>query len=97
MGGADRLDGRSGGADRFVFRGSDFGLDRVLGFAAGDASADVLAMLDMPTSRDSFAEIYAAARQSGANVLIGIDADSTIVLYGVQKTDLNAADFDFLG
>jgi Ca2+-binding RTX toxin-like protein len=90
--GNDTLTGLSGN-DTFVFA-AGFGKDVITDFTAGSAISDVLS-LSLGTSFDTFAEVYAAAVQVGANTVINITANDTITLNGITKTSLVANDFSF--
>jgi Ca2+-binding RTX toxin-like protein len=97
--GNDRLNGGAGtddllggaGDDSFVFlRGS--GHDRIFDFQAGAGSEDRIVFVGL---FGSFAQVQAAARQSGGNTEITLDADHSITLVGVQPAALAADDFVF--
>jgi Ca2+-binding RTX toxin-like protein len=90
--GNDRLTGR-GGADTFVF-GAGSGADVVTDFAAGAGAGDVL-RLKLGAAFDSFADVMAAAAQSGVNTVITFDALNRVTLLGVSKAALAADDFAF--
>ena len=99
--GADRLVGGSGddlmtggaGKDTFGFaRG--FGYDLVTDFAAGRAAGDVIEFDE--GIFDDFADVLAASRQVGANVVIEADAANSITLENVGLATLHPNDFDFI-
>ncbi len=48
------------------------------------------------TAFDSFAEVYAASSQVGANTVINLGALGDITLNGVTKTALVAGNFEFV-
>lgn len=92
-GGNDTLTGGLGN-DTFVFaRG--FGADQINDFSAGVGISDQIRLL-LGTRFDSFAEVYAATTQVGANAVITISAADTITLINVTKTTLVADDFMFV-
>lgn len=95
--GADTLNGGLGndtltggvGADRFVFSGT-FGNDLVTDFEAND-------VIQLDASQfASFGAVQAAAVQSGADVVITLNAANTITLANVTLASLNAGDFLFV-
>lgn len=95
--GADTLNGGLGndtltggvGADRFVFSGT-FGADLVTDFAAND-------VIQLDASQfASFGAVQAAASQSGADVIITLNAANTITLANVTLASLNSGDFLFV-
>ncbi len=89
--GNDSLDGGAG-TDSFVFD-KVFGKDTVSGFVATAAGHDTI---DFSTAAfGSFAAIKSHMVQSGANVVITLDAADTITLKGVTLASLSAADFSF--
>ena len=88
--GNDRL---TGGADvdTFVFAlGS--GKDTITDFAP--ASNEVI-QLSYGTAFDTFGEVMAVAKQSGANTIITLSANDTITLLNVPLASLSAANFMF--
>jgi Ca2+-binding RTX toxin-like protein len=89
--GNDSLDGGAG-TDSFVFDKA-FGKDTVSGFVAAGAGHDTI---DFSTSVfANFAAVKSHMVQSGANVVITLDAADTITLKGVTLASLTAADFTF--
>jgi Ca2+-binding RTX toxin-like protein len=98
--GNDRLDGGAGhdvltggvGADTFVF-GQAGGKDTILDFnrVAGDKIE-----LKLGTAFDSWAEIIAAASQSGYDTVISVDAQTCLTLKNISKASLVASDFVFV-
>jgi VCBS repeat-containing protein len=86
--GADTLTGGVG-ADRFVFSG-EFGNDQITDFQAND-------VIQLDASRfANFAAVQLAASQSGADVVIALDAAHTITLANVTLATLNSGDFLFV-
>ncbi|WP_164833511.1 hemolysin [Sinorhizobium meliloti] len=99
--GNDTLNGGAG-RDRFVFDrdidgalSSTIGNDAVNGFTAG-AKGDIVRLALQSTAFDSFAEVYAASSQAGANTVINLGALGDITLNGVTKTALVAGNFEFV-
>ena len=98
--GFDWIDGGTGddvmsgnfNADTFAFA-SGHGHDTVRDFdARNDLERIDLTLLD---SLNNFDAVLAAAEQVGGDVLINTGDDSTILLLGVQLSDLDALDFIF--
>lgn len=83
------------GNDTFVFQPT-FGTDRITGFTAGASTDDTIRLLLSDANYDTFAEVYSASTQIGANTEINLGAHGTIVLEGVNRTDLHADDFLFV-
>ena len=70
-----------------------FGKDTVTGFVATGAAHDTI---DFSTAVfANFAAVHSHMAQSGANVIITLDAADTITLKGVTLASLTAADFTF--
>jgi Ca2+-binding RTX toxin-like protein len=100
--GADTLNGGTGadtmtggaGNDRFDFA-AGFGVDRIEDFLAGAGVGDMIRLTGLGTAYDTFAEILAAATQTGADTVINLGGANTITLAGVAKTSLSADDFAF--
>ncbi len=90
--GNDRLTGGTG-ADSFVFTGA-IGADVITDFRAGKGVGDTL-QLDLGEAYDSFAEVIAAASQSGGNTVLDFGSLGTVALTGVALTKLVADDFVF--
>ncbi|WP_298192283.1 hypothetical protein [Novosphingobium sp.] len=96
----DYIDGRGGndvilggsGDDAFVL-GPDSGMDHIRDFTAG-GSEDRL-MIAWDSRFDSFEEVMAVAVQQGGNTIITLSAGIGVVLEGVNRADLTAADFVF--
>lgn len=98
----DGNDVLTGGAgfDRFVFDrdidgalSASIGNDTITDFSAG---VDVLDFAGFEsTAFDSFAEIYAASSQNGADTLINFGSLGTITLQGTELASLTADDFYF--
>ncbi len=101
-GGNDTLWGQAGddtltggaGNDRFVFEAGG-GADRIQDMAAGAGLGDVINLTGFGAAFDSFAEVIAAATQSGANVVINFGGGATLTLASVTLANLNADDFVF--
>lgn len=97
--GNDTLNGGAG-TDRFVFdRDIDgalapsIGNDTVTGFVAGVDLIDLSGLES--ASFDTFAEVYAASSQVGANTVINFGSLGTITLQDVTRTALAEDDFIF--
>jgi Ca2+-binding RTX toxin-like protein len=96
--GNDRLDGGAGddrltggaGNDTFVIRAGS-GHDTITDFASGH---DVVELHG--GSFASGADVLAAAKQSGADVIITIDGNDSITLQHVNLADLHATDFNIV-
>jgi predicted extracellular nuclease/2',3'-cyclic-nucleotide 2'-phosphodiesterase (5'-nucleotidase family)/Ca2+-binding RTX toxin-like protein len=89
--GSDVITGGSG-HDVFVFA-AGFGKDIVKDFAVTGSSSDVI---EFSTDLfDDFAEVMSHATQSGADVLITVDADTTLTLANVKLAALATDDFRF--
>ena len=86
--GNDRLTGASGD-DVFVFTDGG-GNDTVTDFVAGAGTDDVLDITDFGFA--SFADVINAASQVGADTLIQLDIDDSVILLGVTLGDLNSSD-----
>jgi hypothetical protein len=97
--GDDTLNGL-GGRDTFVFDrdidgalSASIGDDTVSGFTAG-ANGDFIDLTGLQSSAfDTFAEVYAAAHQEGANTVIDFGDLGSITLNGVTKTALVQGNF----
>lgn len=100
--GADSLDGGSGddeltggaGSDVFVFKATNFGKDTITDFLAGSGSDDVIEFDDAVFA--DLSAVLAAATQVEADTVITYDADNTITLKNVTKTNLHTDDFRFV-
>jgi Ca2+-binding RTX toxin-like protein len=89
--GNDNLDGGAG-TDSFVFDKA-FGKDIVTGFVATGAAHDTI---DFSTAVfANFAAVHSHMAQSGADVVITLDASDTVTLKGVTLASLTAGDFTF--
>jgi hypothetical protein len=70
-----------------------FGKDTITGFVAAGAAHDTI---DFSTATfANFAAVKSHMVQSGANVVITLDAADTITIKGVTLASLTAADFTF--
>jgi Ca2+-binding RTX toxin-like protein len=90
--GNDSLTGSSGN-DVFVFAPS-FGKDVITDFVAGSGTADLIEFDDAVFA--DLSAVLASATQVGADTVITYDADNTITLKNVTKTNLHADDFRFV-
>jgi RTX calcium-binding nonapeptide repeat (4 copies) len=91
LGGDDVLNGGPGD-DAFHFM-AGFGNDVVIGFTAGSAGDDIVEFRDSFTN---FADVLAASRQVGPNVLIELDDSNAVALIDVALSSLNQDDFRFV-
>ena len=89
--GADRLAGGSGD-DVFVFR-AGFGTDTVTDFTAGGTSDRI--DLSSFAALHALSDVLALAQQSGANTVLSFTTGLSLILQGVTKSALTAADFIF--
>jgi Ca2+-binding RTX toxin-like protein len=100
LAGNDRLIGGAGndtlfggaGADSFAF-GAGFGKDTVGDFTATGTGHDTIDFLTAVFA--SFGAVQSHMTQSGANVVIALNASNTITLQDVTLASLTAADFTF--
>ncbi len=90
--GDDSLSGGAG-SDVFVFA-PGFGRDTITDFVAGSGTADLIEFDDAVFA--DLNAVLAAATQVGADTVIAYDADNTITLKNVTKTNLHADDFRFV-
>ena len=89
--GDDVLSGGSG-HDVFVFA-AGFGKDIIKDFGLTGSSSDVIEF--SADLFDDFAEVMSHATQSGADVLITVDADTTLTLANIKLAALATDDFRF--
>lgn len=90
-GGNDTMTGELG-ADIFVFEAAS-GHDAITDFWAGPGRTDRVRF--SASQFTDFASVMNNASQNGGDVVISIDAENTIVLLGVQLSQLQADDFLF--
>ena len=88
----DTLIGSSGN-DLFIFSDGD-DADTITDFTTGAGSDDVIELLSI-TGFNSFADVQAAASQSGSSTVIDLGGDDQITLLGVNVGDLHQDDFLF--
>jgi hypothetical protein len=69
------------------------GLSRIADFAAGEASGD---LIDVSAFFANFDQLTAHAHQRGADVVIALDRNDTLVLENVSFANLKVGDFDFI-
>ncbi|KZM48683.1 hypothetical protein OA90_18500, partial [Labrenzia sp. OB1] len=91
--GDDVLSGGSGN-DTFVFRDGDTGHDTISGFTAGAGVGDVLEF--ETTIFNDYASVLAAAADVGGDVVITVDANTSVKLEGVTTASLHQDDFQFV-
>ncbi|KQV13194.1 hypothetical protein ASC97_32175 [Rhizobium sp. Root1203] len=89
--GNDTLVGLAGN-DTFLFR-QNFGHDIITDFVAGAGSVDVI---DLTSDIFvDFASVMAAAAQVGSDTMITHDANTSLLLKNVTRTNLHQDDFHF--
>ena len=91
--GLDTLDGAAGD-DTFQF-GPGGGADLFKSFTAGAATDDKIELLGFGAVFDTFAEVIAAATQSGADTVIDFGGGDVITLENTTLAALHADDFLF--
>ena len=92
--GSDILVGNAG-SDTFVFSKGD-GIDQINDFAIGAAGVgDVIELSGFGPAFDSFAEVFAASSQAGADTLINLGGSDFLRLINYTRTNLVADDFLF--
>jgi Ca2+-binding RTX toxin-like protein len=82
------------GSDTIFFSPRN-GTDTVTDFTGGAGVVDVLKLYGFGTSLDTFAEVFAASSQVGANTHINL-TDTTIILQNFARATLVADDFVFV-
>lgn len=92
-GGNDYLRGGLGN-DTFIFAASA-GDDVIGDFTAGAASDDVVELQSL-TGFSAFADVTAAATQTGADTVIDLGVDGSITLAGINVASLHEDDFRFV-
>jgi Ca2+-binding RTX toxin-like protein len=100
--GDDRLQGSTGndtvtggtGDDTFVFSLGDDN-DRYVDFTAGAGTDDVIELSGFGAAFDEFSEVFSAASQQGAHVVIDFGAGDTITLLNTTLASLHEDDFVF--
>lgn len=105
-GGFNRIDGFGGfdiitggaGNDTFVFsKGPQILEHRITDFAGGAGIADVIEVSGFGAAFDTFAEVFAASSQLGANTLFDFGTGSELLtLSNFTRTNLVADDFVFV-
>jgi Ca2+-binding RTX toxin-like protein len=95
IGGAGN-DTQSGGAgnDTFEFA-SGFGADRITDFVEGAGVADVIRLVGLGASFDTFAEVIGAASQVGGDVVFNFGGGNTITVVSATIAGFAANDFTF--
>jgi Ca2+-binding RTX toxin-like protein len=91
--GADTLGGGAGN-DTFEFA-SGFGADRVTDFVEGAGLADVIRLVGLGAAFDTFAEVIAAASQSGGDVVFNFGGGNTITVVSATVAGFASNDFTF--
>jgi Ca2+-binding RTX toxin-like protein len=81
------------GFDRFVI-GTDAGVDRILDFAAGRKSKEIIEIRSDIVG--SLAELKASSIRTAEGLLITVDEDQTLLLENVASKQLHLNDFAFL-
>ena len=100
--GNDTLLGRAGtdtlfggaGDDVFIFEPGE-GVDVIRDFKTGAGSEDVIDLSAFGADFDSFAEVFAVARQNGPNTAIDFGGGDLISLWNTNVSSLDADDFFF--
>ena len=88
---ADTLEGGLGN-DTFFFA-ANAGDDVINDFAASAGIEDIIALQGLGFT--NFADVTAAATQSGADTVIDLGTDGSITLVGINVASLNQDDFSF--
>ena len=91
--GNDTLAGGAGN-DTFEFA-SGAGADRITDFAEGAGAGDVIRLVGLGAAFDSFAEVIAAASQSGGDVVFNLGGGNTITVANATVAGFAADDFTF--
>lgn len=91
-GGDDTLSGGSG-ADTFVFA-PGFGHDIITDFAVGGANHDVIEIDNAFFA--NLTELLSACEQQGSDVVVSVDANTSITLQHLNKGSLTEHDFHFV-
>ncbi len=91
--GNDTLSGGAGN-DRFEFS-AGFGADRITDFTEGAGAGDVIRLIGLGAGFDSFAEVIAAATQSGGDVVFNFGGGATITVVGATIAGFATDDFSF--
>jgi Ca2+-binding RTX toxin-like protein len=91
--GADRLIGGAGN-DIFEFA-AGFGADRITDMTEGAGDGDVIRLVGRGPAFDSFAEVIAAASQSGGGVVFNFGGGNTITVASATVAGFNADGFTF--
>ncbi len=102
LSGADTLVGGAGndtlgggaGNDTFEFA-SGFGADRITDLAEGAGAGDVIRLVGLGAAFNSFAEVIAAASQSGGDVVFNFGGGNTITVASATVAGFAADDFTF--
>jgi len=82
-----------GGGDDHVLIENGSGTTRIAGFTAGESTEDDIDVSDFFSNLD---DLKAESEQIGADVIIALDHNDSLVLVGVQLNTLNADDFWFV-
>jgi Ca2+-binding RTX toxin-like protein len=91
--GNDTLTG-GGGNDRFEFA-TGFGADVITDFVEGASSSEVIRLDGLGAAFDTFAEVIAAAAQSGADVVFNFGGGNTITVLSATVAGFASGDFTF--
>ena len=83
-----------GGGEDFVRIENGSGTSTIADFTAGDSSGDDV--IDVSAFFSDFDELLADSSQSGADVVIALDHNDTLVLANLQLSALNGDDFLFV-
>ena len=84
----------NGGADTFVFSGTNFGTNVITDFYVRGGHHDVIQFNQ--TAFANFAAVQSHSAQVGSNVVITLDAADTVTLVGATLSSLKPFDFHFV-
>ncbi|QUS58996.1 hypothetical protein [Pseudovibrio brasiliensis] len=82
------------GSDIFVFGNAHFGNDTIKDFEAGAGSDDVIHFDSAFFA--NFETVLAAASTNGSDTVISLDGNNSLILKGIQVSELHTDDFQFI-